>query len=140
MRRVSDLFTEGERRTLAVLFASVAILHLAGWTLCFASSDRSPAYLGLGWLAYSLGMRHAFDADHIAAIDNVTRKLGGDTDRPPLSVGSSSRSATRASSSRSPPASRSPPPGRRGMLAGGPTAARASRAWCRAASSCWWPS
>ena len=87
MRRVSDLFTEGERRTLAVLFASVAILHLAGWTLCFASSDRSPAYLGLGWLAYSLGMRHAFDADHIAAIDNVTRKLGGDTDRPPLSVG-----------------------------------------------------
>ena len=86
MRRVSDLFTEGERRTLAVLFASVAILHLAGWTLCFASSDRSPAYLGLGWLAYSLGMRHAFDADHIAAIDNTTRKLVSEGKRP-LSVG-----------------------------------------------------
>jgi nickel/cobalt transporter (NiCoT) family protein len=85
MRRVSDLFTEGERRTLAGLFAFVAIPHVAGWALCFASSGWSPTYLGLGWLAYSLGMRHAFDADHIAAIDNTTRRLAGD--RPPLSVG-----------------------------------------------------
>ena len=87
MRRVRHLFTESERRTLARLLASVAALHLAGWALCFAYADCSPTYLGLGWLAYSLGMRHAFDADHIAAIDNVTRKLARGDDRPPLSVG-----------------------------------------------------
>src|SRR5438270_9401973 len=42
--------------------------------------------IGLGMTAYSLGMRHAFDADHIAAIDNTTRKLMSDGRRP-LSVG-----------------------------------------------------
>jgi High-affinity nickel permease len=42
--------------------------------------------LGTGFLAYTLGMRHAFDADHIAAIDNTTRKLVGEGKRP-LSVG-----------------------------------------------------
>ncbi len=41
---------------------------------------------GTGVLAYTLGMRHAFDADHIAAIDNTTRKLIQDGKRP-LSVG-----------------------------------------------------
>ena len=41
---------------------------------------------GLGLTAYTLGMRHAFDADHIAAIDNTTRKLMADGKRP-LSVG-----------------------------------------------------
>jgi len=42
--------------------------------------------IGTGALAYTLGMRHAFDADHIAAIDNTTRKLVGEGKRP-LSVG-----------------------------------------------------
>src|SRR6201997_2392696 len=42
--------------------------------------------VGTGVLAYTLGMRHAFDADHIAAIDNTTRKLVGEGKRP-LSVG-----------------------------------------------------
>src|SRR3984957_17964108 len=42
--------------------------------------------VGIGITAYTLGMRHAFDADHIAAIDNTTRKLMGDGKRP-LSVG-----------------------------------------------------
>src|SRR5512132_919777 len=42
--------------------------------------------LGLGITAYTLGMRHAFDADHIGAIDNVTRKLMNEGQRP-LSVG-----------------------------------------------------
>ncbi|MGE3289288.1 MAG: HoxN/HupN/NixA family nickel/cobalt transporter [Pseudonocardia sp.] len=43
--------------------------------------------IGVGVLAYTLGMRHAFDADHIAAIDNTTRKLLADGGRKPLSVG-----------------------------------------------------
>ena len=42
--------------------------------------------VGIGMTAYTLGLRHAFDADHIAAIDNVTRKLMADGQRP-LSVG-----------------------------------------------------
>ena len=42
--------------------------------------------IGLGITAYTLGMRHAFDADHIAAIDNTTRKLMADGKRP-VSVG-----------------------------------------------------
>ena len=53
---------------------------------------------GTGILAYTLGMRHAFDADHIAAIDNTTRKLVGEGKRP-LSTEFSSPSATPASCS-----------------------------------------
>jgi len=54
----------------------VALLHLAGWgTLLLLVGPRYPVMLGLGVLAYTLGLRHAFDADHIAAIDNTTRKL-----------------------------------------------------------------
>jgi nickel/cobalt transporter (NiCoT) family protein len=44
--------------------------------------EREPALAGLGTLAYTFGLRHAFDADHIAAIDNTTRKLLGDGKRP----------------------------------------------------------
>ena len=63
-----------------IMNSRVVLLHVAGWTLLIvASSERygvgSGKVLGVGTgiLAYSLGMRHAFDADHIAAIDNTTR-------------------------------------------------------------------
>ncbi|SFL97995.1 High-affinity nickel-transport protein [Pelosinus propionicus DSM 13327] len=52
----------------------VGILHLIGFNCLFASTADS-TLLGLGFLAYTLGMRHAFDADHIVAIDNTIRKL-----------------------------------------------------------------
>ncbi|MBB6729872.1 HoxN/HupN/NixA family nickel/cobalt transporter [Cohnella zeiphila] len=55
--------------------AAVLALHLAGIGLLLLSLKESPALLGLGILAYTLGLRHAFDADHIAAIDNTVRKL-----------------------------------------------------------------
>ena len=71
----------------------VVLLHALGWTLLVIAASRhygagSPQTLGLGTgvLAYTLGLRHAFDADHIAAIDNTTRKLIGEGKRP-LSVG-----------------------------------------------------
>jgi high-affinity nickel-transport protein len=78
--------------------AVVVGLHLVGWITLLAVVV--PAHysvggqavggqvfgIGLGVTAYSLGMRHAFDADHIAAIDNTTRKLMADGRRP-LSVG-----------------------------------------------------
>jgi nickel/cobalt transporter (NiCoT) family protein len=66
--------------------AAVAALHIAGWGLFVYYSGRYPALAGLGVLAYSFGLRHAFDADHIAAIDNTTRKLLGQGKRP-LGVG-----------------------------------------------------
>lgn len=60
-------------------FITVAILHVAGWGLLIVSADWSESAgaitIGTGVLAYMLGLRHAFDADHIAAIDNATRKL-----------------------------------------------------------------
>ncbi len=74
--------------------ASVVIgLNIVGWILLSVASGRhyhvtKTGFFGLGTgvLAYTLGMRHAFDADHIAAIDNTTRKLVHEGKRP-LSVG-----------------------------------------------------
>ena len=65
---------------------AVALLHAAGWCLYLWYSRHTPALAGLGTLAYTFGLRHAFDADHIAAIDNTTRKLLHDGRRP-LGVG-----------------------------------------------------
>jgi high-affinity nickel-transport protein len=50
-------------------------LHLVGWGLFLYYARKNPALAGLGSLAYTFGLRHAFDADHIAAIDNTTRKF-----------------------------------------------------------------
>jgi len=47
----------------------------AAWLWALAEFHNRPVLLGLAVLSYSFGLRHAFDADHIAAIDNVTRKL-----------------------------------------------------------------
>ncbi|GAA4590236.1 HoxN/HupN/NixA family nickel/cobalt transporter [Planotetraspora phitsanulokensis] len=79
---------------MAGMAAFVIALHIAGWFSLLAlvaprhyQLGTSGAFtVGLGVTAYTLGMRHAFDADHIAAIDNTTRKLMADGQRP-LSVG-----------------------------------------------------
>ena len=73
-------------RRLAPFAGAVALLHLLGWGLFAWYSRREPALAGLGTLAYTFGLRHAFDADHIAAIDNTTRKLLQEGKRP-LGVG-----------------------------------------------------
>jgi high-affinity nickel-transport protein len=64
----------------------VGLLHVAGWGLLLAAAAGQPTILALGGLAYTFGLRHAFDADHIAAIDNTTRKLLQDG-RKPVGVG-----------------------------------------------------
>lgn len=84
----------GERRTVIGMAAFIVVLHLAGWGVLagLVASGHVPAGpgqvfgLGLGLTAYTLGMRHAFDADHIAAIDNTTRKQLAEGGRP-VSVG-----------------------------------------------------
>jgi nickel/cobalt transporter (NiCoT) family protein len=71
----SRSFDRGERRRMAGFFGSVALLHVLGWGLLLIYGASHPGFLALGGLAYTFGLRHAFDADHISAIDNTTRKL-----------------------------------------------------------------
>jgi high-affinity nickel-transport protein len=62
------------------IIATIAGLHLLGWGLPVVAIGMGKdvlLVLGLAVTAYLLGVRHAFDADHIAAIDNATRKLSG---------------------------------------------------------------
>lgn len=71
------------------MVATIAVLNVAGWGLfVLAILPHDFHYKGLGvgvgvaFTAWTLGLRHAFDADHIAAIDNTTRKLMADGKRP----------------------------------------------------------
>jgi high-affinity nickel-transport protein len=57
------------------IYAILALFNLAAWCWAFVAFHQFPVLLGTAFLAYSFGLRHAVDADHIAAIDNVTRKL-----------------------------------------------------------------
>ena len=68
-------FSRRERSQLTGFIGVIVLLHVVGWGLVWWSARDFPIVLGLAGLAYSFGLRHAFDADHIAAIDNTTRKL-----------------------------------------------------------------
>ena len=68
-------FDRGERRRLGGFYGAVLLLHVLGFGCLLTYGTGHPAFLALGALAYSFGLRHAFDADHISAIDNTTRKL-----------------------------------------------------------------
>jgi nickel/cobalt transporter (NiCoT) family protein len=91
--RIQAALTPREWLGLSSMFGVVAALHLIGWiTLVgfvapehYGVGDKALG-IGVGLTAYTLGLRHAFDADHIAAIDNTTRKLMSDGKRP-LGVG-----------------------------------------------------
>ena len=86
--------TRQERRSLAGMAGFVLLLHVVGWgVLIFAVAPHDYQLgstgvlgVGVGLTAYMLGVRHAFDADHIASIDNTTRKLVGEG-RPSVSAG-----------------------------------------------------
>ena len=64
-----------EARHIAPLYGVVAALHVCGGGLLLYYGLHHPALIGLGFAAYMLGLRHAFDADHIAAIDDTVRYL-----------------------------------------------------------------
>ena len=81
-RALTQNFDRGERIRLALFYAAIVLIHVLGWGLLLSLAPQYPALLGLGGLAYSFGLRHAFDADHISAIDNTTRKLLQDRKRP----------------------------------------------------------
>src|SRR5207302_928401 len=89
MVRIHRALTPAEWRRAAALAAAVLGLNVAGWgTLALFVAPQYPKALGIGVgvLAFMLGLRHAFDADHIAAIDNTTRKFLSDGRRS-LAVG-----------------------------------------------------
>ena len=73
VRRPAPAFTAEEWRRLAGLYGVIALLHALGWGLYLHYSARHPALVGLGFVAYMFGLRHAFDADHIAAVDDTVR-------------------------------------------------------------------
>lgn len=74
------------RKRIVLLFAFLLALHLFVFLVTIITLSSHKALLGLIIIAYSLGLRHAVDADHIAAIDNTTRKLMHDG-RKPVTVG-----------------------------------------------------
>jgi high-affinity nickel-transport protein len=67
---------------VAMMFVFLALANLALWAISLATFHAYPVLLGTCFLAYGFGLRHAVDADHIAAIDNVTRKLMQQGQRP----------------------------------------------------------
>ena len=64
------------------LYILLITANVAAWLWALAAFRDYPILLGTATLAYTFGLRHAFDADHIAAIDNVTRKLMQEGKRP----------------------------------------------------------
>jgi high-affinity nickel-transport protein len=70
------------RARSAGLLAGLALFNAVAWAWAILSFRNYPALLGTAALAYTFGLRHAFDADHIAAIDNVTRKMVQNGTRP----------------------------------------------------------
>ena len=82
LARLIDQSPPGLRARLITIYAILTVLNLGAWLWAFAAFHDQPALLGIALLIYGLGLRHAVDADHIAAIDNVTRKLMQDKQRP----------------------------------------------------------
>lgn len=72
----------GLRGRTAALFALLLGVNVGAWIWAFVAFHHYPVLLGTALLAYTFGIRHAVDADHIAAIDNVTRKLMQQGHRP----------------------------------------------------------
>jgi len=70
------------RNKIMALGAALVALNGIAWALAFSAFSAHPLLLGTALLAYTFGLRHAVDADHISAIDNVTRKLMQDGKRP----------------------------------------------------------
>jgi high-affinity nickel-transport protein len=70
------------RAKVIAIYALLAAFNLGAWLWAIVAFHRFPVLLGTAFLAYSFGLRHAVDADHIAAIDNVTRKLMQEGKRP----------------------------------------------------------
>jgi high-affinity nickel-transport protein len=84
-RMVLSLWNEsdkGLRGRLIAIYVLLGLANVAAWVWAYAALHDNSVLFGSALLAYTFGLRHAVDADHIAAIDNTTRKLMQQGDRP----------------------------------------------------------
>ena len=89
MTRLAEILGDGAatlRCRVGGIYAGLIAFNVLAWLWALAEFRDHPVLLGTAFLAYSFGLRHAVDADHIAAIDNVTRKLMQEGKRP-IAVG-----------------------------------------------------
>lgn len=87
LRHVFNDSSDNLRRKITGLYILLIAFNVLAWVLTFLGfAARYPAMLGTAMLAYTFGLRHSVDADHISAIDNVTRKLMQENKRP-IAVG-----------------------------------------------------
>src|SRR5258708_25947799 len=87
VRHVFNDSSHDLRRKIIGIYILLIAFNLLAWVLAFLGfAARYPALLGTALLAYTFGLRHSVDADHISAIDNVTRKLMQE-DKRPIAVG-----------------------------------------------------
>jgi high-affinity nickel-transport protein len=81
IRQSFTAMTPVERRRVLAMYGAILVLHVVGFFVLFVfvlPSHYQGLGIGVAILAYTLGLRHAFDADHISAIDNTTRKVLGE--------------------------------------------------------------
>jgi nickel/cobalt transporter (NiCoT) family protein len=79
---MSEVFLRSFRNRVIGLYVFLVCLNVGAWIWALIAFHHKPLLLGTALLAYTFGLRHAVDADHIAAIDNVTRKLMQENKRP----------------------------------------------------------
>jgi high-affinity nickel-transport protein len=77
-----DHVAANTRRRVLAIYVVLLMMNVSAWVWALIAFRHYPVLLGTAFLAYSFGLRHAVDADHIAAIDNVTRKLMQEGKRP----------------------------------------------------------
>lgn len=82
LRSFSDDHAGHTRARITAIGTLLLLFNAAAWLWALAAFHHYPVLLGTAFLAWSFGLRHAVDADHIAAIDNVTRKLMQEGKRP----------------------------------------------------------
>lgn len=80
--KIFDDSLQNVRRKVVSLYLFLAAINLIAWGMALATFRGFPLLIGTSVIAYTFGLRHAVDADHIAAIDNVTRKMMQEGKRP----------------------------------------------------------
>lgn len=82
MKHIFRLAQRGFRAEVLCIYGAILLLNLCAWGSALIVFEQHPLLMGTALLSFGLGLRHAVDADHIAAIDNVTRKLMQTQSRP----------------------------------------------------------
>jgi high-affinity nickel-transport protein len=82
VKRIFDDSSQQVKSKIIGMYVFLLAANIGGWTYTFVAFHNHPLFIGTALLAWGYGLRHAVDADHIAAIDNVTRKLMQQNKRP----------------------------------------------------------